>query len=353
MHDKIIVGLIFGGRSAEHEVSIMSARNVAAALDPEKYLVRLIGITKSGAWLFDDAPRRVIEDPTQQILPEQALDTNPMVALSAHQSESSTDSTAIDVIFPVLHGPYGEDGTVQGLAKILDLPCVGAGVIGSVLGMDKDVMKRLLVQAKIPIVEHIVLRHGDKRPNFDQLSKKLGQTLFVKPANLGSSVGVSKVTSQQELSTALDTAFRYDRKIIIEQGLNKVREIEIGVLGNDQPEVSVPGELMVADDFYSYDAKYGTESQTKDQIPAQIPKKIVAEIEQLAQQTFQVLECRGMCRADFFLTAEGKIYLNEINTLPGFTNISMYPKLWEASGMSQRELVDRLIALAMEEGAQY
>lgn len=351
MQDKLTVGLIFGGRSAEHEVSVHSARNIAAALNPEKYIVRPIGIAKSGAWLFDDAPRRVLEDKSQLFLPEQAVDSNPMSMLTQDQSGGVA---TLDVLFPVLHGPYGEDGTIQGLAKLLDLPCVGAGVLGSAVSMDKDVMKRLLLQAGIPIVQHQVLRErdyqdGKKRlPTFEQLAKSLGSTLFVKPANLGSSIGISKVTSQAQLDEAIALAFAHDPKIIIEQGLEKVREIELSVLGNDSPTVSVPGELVVEADFYSYDAKYSEQSQTQIRIPADIPGAVAEKISAMAIQTYQALECQGMARVDFFYSADKKIYVNEINTLPGFTNISMYPKLWEASGVPQRELVDQLISLAIE-----
>lgn len=355
MSKKITVGVLFGGRSAEHEVSLRSARTVVSALDSQKYDVVLIGLDREGRWYLGDTSHKLLA--SAQVSQQGAAElSSPSVALTPTGSDrklfnivSGQEASKLDVLFPVLHGPYGEDGTVQGLAKLANIACVGAGVLGSAIGMDKDVMKRLLKEAGLPVGAYVTITKN-KRSGFSYstLSKKLGTTMFVKPANLGSSIGVSKVTTASEFEKALDDAFEYDRKVIVEEFIAG-REIELSVLGNDDVQVSVPGEIKSGEAFYSYDAKYSSTSQSQSIIPADLPKKAVKKVQTLAAQTFKVLECRGMARVDFFYTPEGEFLINEINTIPGFTSISMYPKLWEASGVPLTELLDRLISLALEE----
>lgn len=352
---KIRVGVLFGGRSAEHEVSLRSARTVVSALDPQKYEVTLIGIDRDGQWFLGDKSQKLLES-AQVSVSETSKLSSPSVALTPtganHQLINTTSGQAlgaIDVIFPVLHGPYGEDGTVQGLAKLANIACVGAGVLGSAVGMDKDVMKRLLRDAGIPIADFITTTQSTRlKITYEKCAKKLGKTLFIKPANLGSSVGVNKATNKTEFSKALDTAFKYDRKVIIEEAIVG-REIEFSVLGNDEVSVSLPGEIVTEDTFYSYEEKYSADSKTECKIPAELPQAAIEKGQKLAAQTFQVLECRGFARVDFFYKKDGNFLVNEINTIPGFTSISMYPKLWEASGLPISQLVDKLIQLALEE----
>lgn len=359
---RLKVGVLFGGRSAEHEVSILSARHVIAALDPERFDVVPIGIARDGRWVLQSVTRLLRDKGDPRFV---QLDTaGPSVPLINHAShavmkaadpEVTVDS--LDVVFPVLHGPMGEDGTVQGLLELAGVPYVGAGVLGSAVGMDKDVMKRLLRDAGIPIAQHRTLRVADYRRNqqrwLREIDEQIGYPLFVKPANLGSSVGISRVASRAQLSVALDKAFEYDVKILVEAGVAG-REIECAVLGNDEPLASIPGEIIVRHDdgFYSYDAKYVSENGAVLQIPAVLDAAVSAEAQRLAIATFQALECSGLGRVDFFLQPNGALLVNEINTLPGFTAISMYPKLWAASGVPPRELVARLIDLAIERHRQ-
>ena len=305
---KIKVAVLFGGKSAEHEVSLQSAVNVIKALDKSKYDITPIKINKDGKFKLS-----VVEN--------------------------------FDVVFPVMHGPFGEDGSMQGLLKLAGVPFVGPGVLGSAVGMDKDVMKRLFRDAGIPIGKFITLKTNDKI-NFSKIKKELGLPLFVKPANMGSSVGVSKVRNEKELQKAAKEAFKFDTKIVIEENIPG-REIECAVLGNDFPMASIPGEIIANQDFYSYDAKY-IDTGSVAEIPAKINAKTKKQIQELAIKVFQVLNCEGLSRVDFFLKKDGKVIVNEINTIPGFTNISMYPKLWEASGIPAPKLIDRLIELAIE-----
>ncbi|MES2952952.1 MAG: D-alanine--D-alanine ligase [Patescibacteria group bacterium] len=351
---KIRVALLFGGKSAEHEVSLRSARNIADALDKKKYAPILIGIDKKGSWHRADSAEFLLNahDPKlARLAPEHATavslipESKGVLALAGEKP-----SEAVDVVFPILHGPMGEDGTVQGLLRLAGVPFVGAGVLGSAVGMDKDVMKRLLRDAGIPIGKFFVFRKGDK-VSFPAISKTLGLPLFIKPANMGSSVGVSKVRTKKEFDAAVLEAFRYDTKILCEQFI-KGREIECSVLGNDKPIASVPGEIVVKSDFYSYDAKYIDESGAALEIPAKLPLILRKKVQDLAIKTFKTLECAGLARVDFFLTKTGKVYVNEINTIPGFTSVSMYPKLWEASGIAYSDLIDRLLMLALEKHAQ-
>jgi D-alanine-D-alanine ligase len=351
MDTRIRVGILFGGKSAEHEVSLQSAMNVFDALDRGKYEPVLIGIDKTGHWLFNDQTRFLLNASDPRRI---ALNTvSASVALIPESGGVLSNLTeggegpALDVIFPILHGPFGEDGTVQGLLKLADIPFVGAGVLGSATGMDKDVMKRLLRDAGIPIGKFMTLKSGRALPSFTELRADLGLPLFVKPANMGSSVGISKVHNEDELDAALREAFAYDRKVIIEEFIPG-RELECSVLGNENPIASVPGEVTSSHEFYSYDAKYLDENGAVLTIPAKIPGDKVKEIQTLAVKTFQALECEGLSRVDFFMKSDGTILVNEINTMPGFTRISMYPKLWEASGIPYPALIDRLIDLALD-----
>jgi D-alanine-D-alanine ligase len=360
MEKKINVGILFGGKSAEHEVSLQSAKNVFDAINREKYNPILIGIDKTGRWLLNDEskflldagdPRKIRLDRTSEPV---ALVPECGGMISRLLGNGNEDTRKLDVIFPILHGPFGEDGTVQGLLKLADIPFAGAGVLGSAVGMDKDVMKRLLRDAGIPIGAFLSLRSHEAVPDFDEAAKKLGLPFFVKPANMGSSVGVSKVHGEDEYKTAVRDAFVYDRKIILEEFI-KGREIECAVLGNEEPEASVPGEVISSHEFYSYDAKYLDENGAVLEIPAKLPPETVREIQDLAIRTFKVLECEGLGRVDFFLREAGPgtdgkslVLVNEINTMPGFTRISMYPKLWGASGISYTDLIDSLINLAIK-----
>ena len=347
---KINVAILFGGKSAEHEVSLQSAKNVFDAIDKEKYNPILIGIDKNGRWLSSDSSHFLLNVGNPKLI--KLNKSGDSVALIP-QSEgkiinlsSLKNEKNIDVVFPILHGPFGEDGTIQGLLKLADVPFVGAGVLGSAVGMDKDVMKRLLRDAKMPIAKFLVFIDGDKI-NYKEVVLKLGLPLFIKPVNLGSSVGVSKVKNEKDFKKAVSEAFCYDRKIIIEENVEG-REIECAVLGNDNPMASVPGEVKVNKDFYSYEAKYIDENGAVIEIPAKLSESAKKKIQELAVKTFQVLSCEGLGRVDFFLKKDGRILVNEINTIPGFTSISMYPKLWEASGISYSDLIDKLIQLAIE-----
>lgn len=348
---KIRVGLLFGGKSGEHEVSLQSAKSIYEALDKQKYDVTLIGIDKSGAWLLEKQSNYLLNSHNPKLIALNKSGVCEITAITSRQQaqlisvDSGKEITAIDVFFPIIHGTYGEDGSLQGFLELLDSAYVGAGVLGSAVGMDKDVMKRLLRDAGIKTAPFYVIRKGEPIP------KKLDFPLFVKPANLGSSVGITKVHSEKELYAAVENAFQYDTKILIE-GFVKGREIECSVLGNDNPIASVPGEIIPQHEFYSYEAKYIDENGATLKIPAELTQKQIKTIQDLAIQTFKTLECSGMARVDFFLTERGEVIVNEINTLPGFTKISMYPKLWEASGIGYSELLDKLINLAIEKKQQ-
>lgn len=331
---KITLLVLFGGKSAEHEVSIQSAKNVVRAINKQKYEVLLVGIDKKGDWHIVD-PVLLLKEKTPNLIEFNRSNLSPMASLQK-----------VDLVFPILHGPYGEDGTVQGLFKLANIPYVGAGVLGSAVGMDKDVMKRLLRSAGIPTANFLVFNSLNDA-KFEYIRKNLGLPFFIKPANLGSSVGVHKIHNKKEFKTAVRNAFQYDRKILAEEYIEG-REIECSVLGNKNPIASVPGEVISRYEFYSYQAKYLNENGAKIEIPAKLPKSTIKKIRGLAIKTFITLCCEGMARVDFFLAKDGKIFVNEINTIPGFTNISMFPKLWEFSGISYAELIDRLIELAFE-----
>lgn len=344
---KVTVGILFGGNSAEHEVSIVSASNVAKALNKKRYRVVPIYITRRGEWRVGAVASRVLKGGAA---PSAASMRDSKVVslvpggrgLLAVMGEKRT--LRIDVAFPVLHGPNGEDGSVQGALKTSQTPFVGAGVLGSAVGMDKDVMKRLLKEAGIPVTPFATVRKGE-RVSYTTCKKTLGPVLFVKPANLGSSVGVSKVSNEKTFRTAVRRAFQYDTKVLIEKAV-RGRELECSVLGNDVPRASKVGEVAPTHVFYSYDAKYLDAEGAHLFVPARIPQAAANKVRELAIRTYRALTCEGMGRVDCFLTAGGKILVNEINTIPGFTSISMYPKLWEASGLSQEKLLDMLISLA-------
>ena len=361
MTQKTRVLVLFGGRSAEHEISLLSARFVVEALDPERFEAVLVGIDKQGRWQLESRASLLAAGDGAQAI--RLSSGSPLVSLPPRPSASGALSLAIetqgsmgvDVVFPVLHGPMGEDGTVQGLLELSGLPYVGAGVLGSAVGMDKDVMKRLLAQAGLPLLPYVTLRQaGYNRAREACLAEAaaLSFPVFVKPANLGSSVGVSRVLTAAGLGAAIDQAFEFDGKVVIEQGLDHPREIECAVLGGEEPLVSVPGEIVVnhPDGFYSYAAKYLDDTGAVTRIPAELSAAEINEAQRLSQQTFAVLECEGMARVDLFLDKQRKLWVNEINTIPGFTRISMYPKLMEASGVPARELVSRLLDDALLRG---
>lgn len=356
---KTRVIILFGGRSAEHEVSLLSARNVFLALDRGRFDPLLVGIDKQGHWRVE--PEKTLIEATGDPRLLKLVAAGQELSVPVHpptEPVAMADATAPilgadDVVFPVLHGTYGEDGTVQGLLELADVAYVGPGHLGSAVGMDKDVTKRLLAQAGIPVVPwRIVTAHAMKKDPAGCLARaaELGFPCFVKPANAGSSVGVSKVRGQPELESALRLALEFDTKVLVEAGVN-AREVECAVLGNDEPQASVPAEIIVhhRDGFYSYDAKYVDADGSEAKIPADIPPATAARVRELAVRTFQALELAGMSRVDFFLDkATGALFVNEVNTIPGFTAISMYPKLWEASGVPVKELVNRLLDLAVE-----
>jgi|CZKL01.1.fsa_nt_gi D-alanine-D-alanine ligase len=399
MAKKLRVGILFGGRSGEHEVSLLSAASILKAIDRKKFEVVPIGITKAGHWLTANAAHGLLEGastpqlapsvddaspkPTRKragdpaatpgarvlaegqpaiLAPEPATASSEASSLTpagqgALDSHAALGGQSLDVVFPVLHGTFGEDGTIQGLFELAGIAYVGSGVLGSAAGMDKDVMKRLFAQAGLPIVKHVTLLRTDweksPRKAIAQVEAALKYPLFVKPANLGSSVGISKAHDRKELGPALDLAAKYDRKLVVEQGVGgnkaKARELEVAVLGNDQPRASVVGEIIPGKEFYDYEAKYLSEGSVPV-IPAKVTRNQSKEIREMAVAAFRACDLSGLARVDFLMEpgGKGKIYLNEVNTLPGFTQISMYPKLWEATGIPYKELITRLIELALE-----
>jgi len=361
MRKKVKIGLIFGGRSGEHEVSLLSAQGVMGAIDREKYEIVPIGITKEGRWL-------AAGDPMKALTSGEAAQSNPAALLAEPsqrglmrlenqeqgQALKAIQVSQIDVAFPILHGPYGEDGTVQGLLELAGIPYVGAGVLASAVGMDKVVFKDVLRAHGLPVPAFVVVKRKewDREPEqiVARVEAELGYPCFVKPANLGSSVGISKARNRAELRQGLTEAARYDRKLLVEEGID-AREIEVGVLGNDEPIASVPGEILPSREFYDYAAKY-LDAESELLIPAPIPPEMAAQLRELAVKAYQAIDCAGMARVDFLLHRQtNKVYLNEVNTLPGFTPISMYAKLWEATGIFYPELIERLVELALERHA--
>jgi D-alanine-D-alanine ligase len=384
--NKLRVGVLFGGRSGEHEISLLSAASVFKAIDQNKYEVVPIGITKGGKWLTaSDAERLLQGKPLESERQLRAGDPDATTAAAVLQNGESvvvppephkssmtpfqTDMPVrrasdrainVDVIFPVLHGTFGEDGTIQGLLELADIPYVGAGVLGSAAGMDKDIMKSLFRAAGLAIVKHVTVLRSEWESSPKKVQKlvesRLKYPVFVKPANLGSSVGISKARDRKELGPAIDEAAKFDRKIVIEEGVggkkNKAREIECSVLGNDKPEASVPGEIVPSAEFYDYSAKYLDEGSQLI-IPAKLTKAETKKVQELAIAGFRAVDCSGLARVDFLMDPKSrKIYLNEINTMPGFTSISMYPKLWAASGVGYSELITRLIQLGLDRHAE-
>jgi D-alanine-D-alanine ligase len=359
---KLRVAVLFGGRSGEHEVSLMSARSVLSVLDSERYEVIQVGITLNGDWLTGTEALEAFENGNISSLVHVIPPTQPSqqalyVARATKSGEMLETLGDVDVFFPVLHGPFGEDGTLQGLLELADAAYVGAGVVGSSVGMDKGVFKDVMRAHGIPIIGSMLIRRTEIEKDIHSVIEKVerelgGYPLFAKPANLGSSVGISKCNSRADLGEGLMEAARFDRRLIVERGVVNAREIEVSVLGNEDPQASVCGEVLPSREFYSYESKYidGTSDLV---IPAQLPGPLSDKIREYALRAFKAIDCAGMARADFFVEKDtNRIYLNELNTLPGFTSISMYPKLWQASGLSYPQLIDRLIELALERKAQ-
>ena len=364
MSSKINVGVLFGGRSGEHDVSVMSARSVLNALNPEKYNITQIAITRQGEWLVGENLNELLSNAKTDLEKQRAamlpFPGSSLYVIDEGQANILQELTKLDVVFPVLHGTFGEDGTLQGFFELADIAYVGAGVLGSAAGMDKGLFKDVMVANDIPVLDWVVLTRNEIRSDQDAVVRKLESSfqypVFVKPANLGSSVGITKCSSRSDILEGLLEAAQYDRRIVVEQGLD-AREIEISVLGNEDPEASVPGEVIPSRDFYSYESKYidGTSGLL---IPAPLPHQTIERIVELAFRAYKAIDCAGMARVDFLLDKDapikdqaGGLYMNEVNTIPGFTEISMYPKLWQASGLSYPELVNRLIELALERKA--
>ncbi|HEX7729020.1 MAG TPA: D-alanine--D-alanine ligase family protein [Terracidiphilus sp.] len=371
MAKKLRVGILFGGRSGEHEVSLLSAASILKAIDRSKFDVVPIGITKQGRWLSagdahallqqgDAALERKLRAGDPEATPGARLLQEGMPTLLAPEPSSAANAPggkSLDVVFPVLHGTFGEDGTIQGLFELAGIAYVGSGVLGSSAGMDKDAMKRLFAQAKLPIVKHVTLLRAEweksPRKSIAKVEAKLKYPVFVKPANLGSSVGISKAHNRKELGPALTVAAKYDRKLVVEEGVGgksgKARELEVAVLGNDDPKASVVGEIIPGKEFYDYEAKYLSEGSVPV-IPAKLTKAETKTIRAMAVEAFKACDLAGLARVDFLMEPGGKrrIFLNEVNTLPGFTQISMYPKLWQATGIGYRDLITTLIELALE-----
>lgn len=346
---RIRVGIIFGGRSGEHEVSVMSARGILKALDPARFEPVLVGIDRQGSWQLVEPRALLAQGGTDQVVGEGALARLNETAIERREPADLRSRFGVDVFFPIVHGTQGEDGALQGLLEMAGAPYVGCGVLGSAVGMDKDVAKRLLRDAGLPIVDFVVARAGS--PSLvgveQRVATELGYPCFVKPANLGSSVGVVKVRSAAELPAALEQAFRYDRKLVIERAI-AAREIEAAVLGLAEPEVSLPGEIVPRHEFYSYEAKYLDPDGAELIVPAPISEEQTREVQRLSLRTFEVLELEGLARVDFFLDRNtGEWFVNEVNTLPGFTEVSMYARMWQHSGLTYRDLVTRLIELAL------
>jgi D-alanine-D-alanine ligase len=357
---KLRVGVVFGGRSGEHEVSVMSARSVIDGLDPEKYEVVPVAITRDGQWLAPAAARRALQAGVVEAAvlatvgggsaPETADES---LAICPGRSKGAVMGLPqLDVIFPVIHGTYGEDGTLQGLLEMANVPYVGAGVAGSAVGMDKALMKAIWTAAGLPQPRWTHVFRAQIEADIDAVVEKIckepGLPCFVKPANLGSSVGISKVRTVEELKAALHLAASFDRKVVVEENIEKPREIELAVLGNDHPEVSLPGEIVHNRDFYDYHGKYFETDGQQTVIPAHIPPEMVAELQRLAIEAYQALDLNGLSRVDFLVSQEGKLYLNEVNTMPGFTPVSMYGQLWKATGLPYSQLLDKLIELGLE-----
>jgi D-alanine-D-alanine ligase len=359
---KIKIGILYGGRSGEHDVSLCSAASVVSALDPGKYAITAIGIDRDGKWYVQEQPEIIPDKDFGKVLAIKKRGTwlvnhfEHNNKLHIYNMEVNGEEVIVDIVFPVLHGTFGEDGTLQGLLELAMVPYVGADVLGSAVGMDKDVAKRLLMQADIPVTPSVTINKGQWKENFGDIMQsaiaELGLPLFVKPVCTGSSVGVKKVKGKNEFAAAVDFAFQFDTRVMIEKGID-CREIECAVLGNDNPAASITGEIIPRHEFYSYEAKYIDPNGAALEIPAPIDAPLAELIRKTAVAGYSALGCSGMARVDFFLDKKtSKFYLNEINTLPGFTSISMYPKLWEATGLKYSDLIDKLIALAIDRHQQ-
>ena len=351
MSEKLNVAVVFGGKSGEHEVSLMSATNVINAVDKDKYNIFMIGITRQGKWMAYRGDISKIIDSSWEKEAEE-LDREKTVDIMFHRFFKDSTGEKIDVVFPVLHGPNGEDGTIQGLFEMLDIPYVGCGVTASALGMDKAFSKQLFKAAGLNVGEYTVILKRDIEKDIDSVVKlaedKFKYPVFIKPANMGSSVGITKAHSRDELEAGLKEACKHDRKIIIEENIN-CREVECSVLGNNDPVASVVGEILPCHEFYDYEAKYFDDGKSGLIIPAELSESKTQEIREAAIKAYKALDCCGMARADFLVDKETeKVYINELNTIPGFTKISMYPKLWDAAGLSYGKLIDRLIELAID-----
>lgn len=355
---KLRVAVVFGGRSGEHEVSLMSAKSIMDAIDKERYEVIPVGITKEGRWLVGGDPLRALMEGRREdsaLGPGALLPTGggpPAPSSAAEASGPLALAASADIFFPVLHGPYGEDGTIQGLFDLAGVPYVGAGVAASAVGMDKAFMKMAFQHAGLPVLDYVVFTEvqwaADAVGLRDRVGRELGYPCFVKPANLGSSVGISRVAARDQLDGAVEEALRHDRKVIVERAAQDCREVEVSVLGNDDPQASIPGEIVPANDFYDYEAKYLSD-ESELIIPARISEAAAEQVRQMAVAAFQAVDASGLARVDFFVHKETEaVWVNEINTMPGFTRISMYPKLWEATGLPYPELIHRLIQLGLE-----
>lgn len=364
MSKKLNIGVIFGGKSGEHEVSLMSAASVMRAMDKEKYNIIPIGITKEGSWMLYNGPIEKIESGEWEAISNQSLLEDPqhkifsVIPMGAEPSRALVQGIPphlgeqLDVVFPVLHGPYGEDGTIQGLLEMADIPYVGAGVLASAVGMDKIYAKRIFEMAGLPMGKYMLIMRKKLRENheayIERIEENFSYPVFIKPANLGSSVGISKAHNREELLKGLYGAAKYDRKILVEEFI-ACRELECAVLGNDEPKASVVGEIVPSHEFYDYEAKYFDDGKSKMIIPADIPDEKAMEVREMAVKAYKAIDCSGLARVDFFMEKETmKIYINEINTMPGFTKYSMYPLLWDAAGIPYPQLIDRLIQLAVE-----
>lgn len=350
---KTKVGIIFGGKSAEHEVSLQSAKNIVEAIDKTKYDVVLIGIDKEGKWHLNDQSSYLLNAENPKLI--QLNKSNEHVAIVPGDEKNplinktkATKLDQLDVVFPIVHGTLGEDGSLQGMLKIANLPFVGPSVLSSAICMDKEIAKLLLRNAGIKVAKGLTFTSAKQhQAHYEEAAAQLGTPMFIKPANQGSSVGVSKISTKEQFDTAIKTAFQYDHKVIVEECIVG-REIECSVLGNNDPIASLPGEILPRTAFYSYESKYIDEKGADLAAPAELPENVVKQVQKTAIQAFEALQCEGLARVDFFLTKKGEIYVNEVNTLPGFTRISMYPKLWDISGISYPELINKLIELAIE-----
>jgi D-alanine-D-alanine ligase len=357
MLKKIKLALVFGGRSAEHEVSVKSAKNICEAIDKDRFEPVLIGISQTGTWFYFESEKdiqtlKVIKDDELKskfpVLSFSSVFQKPVFIPLDENSKTSSIVIEVDVVFPIMHGSFGEDGCIQGLFQMMNLPFVGCGVLSSSLSMDKDMMKRVFIQSGIPTSDWIIIRSWELLPKYEELVQKLGSPFFIKPANAGSSVGVHKIKNAGDFEKGIKDAFLYDHKVLAERYIAG-REIECSILGLiDSPQASVPGEVITQHEFYSYEAKYLDENGAIIRIPADLKSDEIEKIQSIAKKVYTCLECSGLSRIDFFLTPQKDIYVNEINTIPGFTNISMYPKMWEASGVSYKKLISNLIDLAFQ-----